>query len=175
VRLPFKEPPERLGESRKRAQGLIAKLNKKFDTDYQYAQLYSKFIDEYFALQHMIKVPTSQPEPLLVYYLPHHGVWKASSITTKLRVVFNGSSKTTSGLSLNDLLHTGPKLQTELFDVLIWFRQHRYVFSADIEKMYRQIKIHPEDWDFQRILWMHHKKIQAYQLTTVMVSYVLLI
>ncbi|XP_025263150.1 uncharacterized protein LOC112637495 [Camponotus floridanus] len=42
------------------------------------------------------------------------------------------------------------------------------VFSLDIEKMYRQIKINSEDWDFQRILWINQSNdIITYQLTTV--------
>ncbi|GFX48451.1 integrase catalytic domain-containing protein [Trichonephila clavipes] len=40
----------------------------------------------------------------ICYYLPHHGVFRPDKTTTKLRVVFNGSASTTSGLSLNDLL-----------------------------------------------------------------------
>lgn len=41
-------------------------------------------------------------------------------------------------------------------------------FSSDIEKMYRQIKIHYEDWAFQRILWMNQQgRVIPYQLTTV--------
>jgi len=55
-----------------------------------------------------------------------------------------------------------------LFDVLIWFRQFFYVFSSDIEKMYRQVKVHPDDWSFQRILWLDSfDNILTYQLTTV--------
>ncbi|GJQ75227.1 hypothetical protein Trydic_g9827 [Trypoxylus dichotomus] len=38
------------------------------------------------------------------YYLPHHGVIKMDSTTTKLRVVFDASVKTSSGLSLKDVL-----------------------------------------------------------------------
>lgn len=38
------------------------------------------------------------------YYLPHHEIFRLSIITTKLRVVFNASSKTTNGKSLNDLI-----------------------------------------------------------------------
>jgi len=90
------------------------------------------------------------------------------SLTTRLRVAFNGSSPTTSGYSLNDLLHTGAKLQLDLFDVLIWFRLFRYVFSTDIEKMFRQINVHEEDWDLQRILWIDNDShLRSYHLTTV--------
>jgi len=63
---------------------------------------------------------------------------------------------------------TGPKLQSDLFDVLIWFRQFNYVFTADMEKMYRQVKIHPDDGKFQRILWKDAEgNILTYELQTV--------
>jgi len=62
-------------------------------------------------------VPNSLPEPSLTYYLPHHRVLKETRLTTKLRVVFNGSSKTISEISLNDFLSIGPILQNSLFDV----------------------------------------------------------
>jgi len=45
------------------------------------------------------------------YFLPHHGVYKPLSSTTKLRVVFNASAKTTNGNSLNDLLLEGGVIQ----------------------------------------------------------------
>jgi hypothetical protein len=44
------------------------------------------------------------------YFLPHHAVIKESSLTTKLRVDFDGSCKITSGLSLNDVLLKGPNI-----------------------------------------------------------------
>ncbi|XP_071574141.1 uncharacterized protein [Temnothorax nylanderi] len=123
---------------------------------------------EYQGLGHMKRVPSSQAEPTPAYYLPHHGVLREQSLTTKLRVVFNGSSPTTTGVSLNDLLHTGAKLQIDLFDVLFWFRLFLYVFIADIEKMFRQIKVDPSDWDFKRIFWLDELlQIIIFVLTTV--------
>ncbi|XP_018300772.1 uncharacterized protein [Mycetomoellerius zeteki] len=168
VKLPFKQPVSKLGNSKGKATHLIHKLSKRFESDPAYAKMYSGFIAEYSELHHMRLVHDSVPEPSHTYYLPHHGVIRETSLTTKLRVVFNGSSKTTSGFSLNDLLHIGPKLQTDLVNVLIWFRQYRYVFSSDIEKMYRQVRIHPDDWKHQRILWKDDANlIKTYELTTV--------
>ena len=86
------------------------------------------------------------------YYLPHLGVLKPQSKTTKLRVVFNGSSKTQSGKSLNDILDTGAKLQRNIADMLLWSRQHKFIFMTDITKMFRQIRGHEDDWPVQKIL-----------------------
>ncbi|XP_018361400.1 PREDICTED: uncharacterized protein LOC108760103, partial [Trachymyrmex cornetzi] len=42
------------------------------------------------------------------YYIPHHAVLKGSSLTTKLRVVFDASCKSSTGISLNECLSVGP-------------------------------------------------------------------
>ncbi|KAH8354585.1 hypothetical protein KR059_008802, partial [Drosophila kikkawai] len=53
------------------------------------------------------------------YFTPHHCVLKPESHTTKLRVVFDASTVTSSGKSLNDLLHTGPTVQNTLRSILL--------------------------------------------------------
>ena len=55
------------------------------------------------------------------FYLPMHGVVKASSTTTKLRVVFDASAKSSSGYS-NDQLLPGPNLYPLLPSVINKFR-----------------------------------------------------
>lgn len=70
------------------------------------------------------------------FYLAHHAVYKESA-STPLRVVFDGSMKTTSGVSLNDQLLVGPTVYPPLNDVLIRFRKHPYVLTTDVSKMYR--------------------------------------
>ena len=49
-----------------------------------------------------------------VFYIPHHAVFKASSTTTKTRVVFDGSVQTSNGLSLTDTLMVGPAIRQDL-------------------------------------------------------------
>jgi len=100
------------------------------------------------------------------YYLPHHGVLR-NSTSTRLRVVFNGSNLTSTGASLNESLHVGPKLHQDLCDIILRWRLHAYVFYADITKMYRQILVHPDDRCFQRILWNPSGPPREYQLNTV--------
>ncbi|XP_017884020.1 uncharacterized protein LOC108627338 [Ceratina calcarata] len=75
---------------------------------------------------------------------------KAPSSTTKIRVVFDASTKGNSGLSLNDTLLIDPTIQDTLFSILIRFLQHTFVLTADIEKMYRQILVHPVDRTYKK-------------------------
>ncbi|GFX43107.1 integrase catalytic domain-containing protein [Trichonephila clavipes] len=114
-------------------------------------------------------VPDSEINNIKSLYLPHHGVVRDTSCTTKLRVVFDASSKTSSGLSLNDLLMVGPRVQPELFPILMQFRIFSVAICSDVEKMFRQIKVHEEDVDWQRILWRDSptEPIREYRLTTV--------
>ncbi|XP_028982670.1 uncharacterized protein LOC107048746 [Diachasma alloeum] len=52
--------------------------------------------------------------------------------------------------------------------ILTWMRRHRLVFDTDIVKMFRQIRVHQDDWDLQRILWIdENQQPVTYQLTTV--------
>ena len=88
------------------------------------------------------------------FFLPNHGLWKDLSSTTKLRTLFNGSSKLSSiDVSLNHLLLTGPKLLSNLCDQLCSWRKYKYVFEADDEKMYRQVAVHEKDHKYQSIYW----------------------
>ena len=63
----------------------------------------------------------------------------------KVRLVFDGSVKSSSGVSLNDTQFVEPTIQNDLFSILVRFRIHKYVLSADIEKIYQQILVAPED------------------------------
>ena len=92
------------------------------------------------------------------YYLPHHAVFKESSTTTKLRVVFDGSAKSSNGISLNETLMVGPTLQPNLFDLLIRFRLFKFGLTADIEKMYRQIALTKDARRFHRLFWRNDPK-----------------
>ncbi|KMQ87939.1 bel12-ag transposon polyprotein [Lasius niger] len=170
VRLPFTATPLDLAETRKPAERLLVAMERKGVQDPQFGNLYRTFMQEYADLKHMELVP----EPAVVNgktrcYLPHHGVLRESSTTTKLRVVFNGSQRTRSGESLNNQLLVGANLLPSLADVLLRWRWHRYVIVADIEKMYRQILLHPNDRDFQRVLWRqaHTDCISEFRLNTV--------
>ncbi|CAG7722719.1 unnamed protein product, partial [Allacma fusca] len=102
-------------------------------------------------------------------YLPHHAVLKTSSSTTKIRIVFDASAKSTLGTSLNDTMMIGPVLQQDLHTLLIRWRFWLIAMTADIKQMYLQIYVHPDDRDFLRILWRSNTKdeIVAYRMRKV--------
>lgn len=87
------------------------------------------------------------------FYLPIHAVYKQNSLTTKVRAVFDASAKTTTGVSLNDLLLVGPTIHPSLIDVLLRFRSHRVTIASDVSKMYRNIELAEEDKDLHRFVW----------------------
>ncbi|XP_043488059.1 uncharacterized protein LOC122514990 [Polistes fuscatus] len=168
VRIPLNSSPKLLGDSQHTAHACLQRTLTRFRRDHQYQQRYTQFMREYEESGHMTKLDDNSTVRRPHYYLPHHGVLKPDSSTTKLRVVFNGSSTTSTGYSLNDLMHAGPNLMLNLFDLLIWIRRRKYLFATNITKMYRQIKIHSDDWDLQRILWVDEQlKKSHFQLTTV--------
>ncbi|XP_075230320.1 uncharacterized protein LOC142329534 [Lycorma delicatula] len=129
---------------------------------------YDEFLNEYLENDEMEPV-TKDREPDTTYYLPHHPIIKESSSTTRLRVVFDASAKTSNNNSLNDVLTTGPTIQRDLQAILLSFRTHSYVFTADIKQMYRKILIDGSQRDFQRIVWRNDvtDKIDTYRLKTV--------
>ncbi len=63
----------------------------------------------------------------------------------------------------------GPKIQDELFDIIIRWRKHFISFIADVEKMYRQVGIIEDHRDYQRFLWRFstNEPIKEYRITRV--------
>ncbi|XP_045477890.1 uncharacterized protein LOC123683037 [Harmonia axyridis] len=131
-------------------------------------QEYCHFMKDYLSSNHMSSVITDV-ETENNFYIPHHCIIKPDSASTKLRVVFDASAHLPGKLSLNDALLIGPKLQKDIFVILLNFRVHTFVFTADIKQMYRQILIQPSHRDYQRILWRFSpsEPIGAYRLNTV--------
>ncbi|XP_062541543.1 uncharacterized protein LOC134209562 [Armigeres subalbatus] len=163
---------EKIGDSRNTALRRFDQLERRLGKDPNLHRQYSDFLQEYLDMGHMKLIGTLQDikdEGRTVCYLPHHPVFKETSSTTKVRVVFDGSAKTSTGSSLNDSLLTGPVIQDDLLDLMIRFRKHTVALVADVAKMYRQVRIHPDDTPLQRILWRSAptSPIQIFELQTV--------
>ncbi|XP_055920880.1 uncharacterized protein LOC129952352 [Eupeodes corollae] len=157
VSLPFKanQRPE-LKSTQQTALRMYYKQEEKLLINPTLHEEYNKCLAEYLKLNQMEEVDITQDS---IYnspfhnIVPHHAVIKDSSTTTKLRVVFNASFKTSNGTSLNDHLMTGPKTQTDIIAIVLRWRTHKITFTSDIEKMYRQIYIHPDDAYYQMLYW----------------------
>ncbi|GFX98583.1 integrase catalytic domain-containing protein [Trichonephila clavipes] len=167
VPMALNEDPSCLGNSKDIAIRRLNSLWKRLSRDSRYLSLYAEFLKEYEELGHLERLVESS-EPSTHYYIPHHGVLRPEKLTTKLRIVFNGSSPTTTGISLNDILLKG-EVKEDAFETISRFRRHKFSFTTDIQKMYRQILINPYQQDLQRIIWKHglDAEILTYRLKTV--------
>jgi hypothetical protein len=150
----------------------LHQLEGRLDREPQLREDYNKFMDEYLHLNHMaLRQETKAVEEhnIPAYYMPHHAVLKQGSSTTKLRVVFNGSERTSNGTTLNDVLMVGASHQEDLCSLIQRFRTYKIVFCADTAKMYRQILLDPRDTHLQRILWraVRNECVKVYELKTV--------
>ncbi|KAL0841422.1 hypothetical protein ABMA28_015106 [Loxostege sticticalis] len=87
------------------------------------------------------------------HYLSHHAVIRESSLTTKIRPVFNASATDKNGFSLNSCLEKGVNLIEYLPRLLIQFRKNKIGVTADIKKAFLQISLHPDDRDYLKFLW----------------------
>lgn len=170
VRLPKREElVPQLDDNLYQATRRFYSLERSLSSDIQKRKLYQDFIAQYIALGHMREVSEEELNVRPQFILPHHGVLKPESTTTKLRTVFDASCKSRSGLSLNDVLIPGPTIQEMLVEIVLRFRLYRYVVTADIEKMFRQILVHHLDQPLQRILWRDDPDLhlKVYQLLTI--------
>ncbi|XP_063629950.1 uncharacterized protein LOC134801340 [Cydia splendana] len=140
------------GQTKDIALRRFRQLERKFEKDEEFKKEYTKVIEEYSTLKHMEEVPDTEIEAPSVY-LPHHAVIRNDKDTSKVRAVFDASSKGINNISLNEELLVGPQLQEDLRNIIMRWRMKKICFVADIQKMYRQIMVTKQDADLQRILW----------------------
>ena len=124
---------------------------------------YSQVIERYLEKGYVRKVDQSEEEPANEWYLPHFPVIKFDRETTKTRIVSDASAKC-NGVSLNDVIYQGPKLQTDLFNVLLRFRRYPVAIACDISEMYLRVRLHPKDKSCHRFLW---RDLYVYEFTLV--------
>ena len=168
VTLPKKPDAQPLGNSRDQAVSRY-QSNEKSIIRRNIWKPFQDVIQGYLDLKHAEPVPATDPLPIQHYYLPMHAVFKESSTSTKIRVVFDGSAATTSGISLNQSLLVGPTLQPTLNNILLKFRSYPIALNADITKMHREVKLSAEDKDLHRFVWRasQNMPIQDYRMTRV--------
>nr|XP_034837780.1 uncharacterized protein LOC117994009 [Maniola hyperantus] len=170
VKLPFKdeEPRSQYGQTKEIVTRKLLSLEKRLLKDEKLYIEYQNVMQEYLTLNHMSPIKGEDIENPKSVYLPHHAVVREDKDTTKVRVVYNASSKGVNNVSLNDDLLVGPKLQQDLRHLLMRWRKFRVCIIADLVKMYRQVRVTEEDANYQRILWRNNpdEPIQHFKLLT---------
>ena len=169
VPLPWKEFHETLGDNYQLCERRLRGLLKRLRHEPEVLKLYNSTIQD--QLMNGIVEPVPTESNGAVHYLPHHGIVRADKTTTKLRVVYDASSKT-SGPSLNECLYKGPKFPQLIMDLLIRFRAYKVALIADVEKAFLMIAVDEKDRDVLRFLWVDNltkadPEIRAYRFTRV--------
>ena len=152
VALPWKDDhtplPQNYELCKKRLKGLLRRLRQ----EPTILQEYDTIIRDQLT-KGIVQVVTNPEDEGNVHSLPHHAVIRSDKNTTKVRVMYDASARS-NGPSLNDCLHTGPKFDQKILDILLRFRTHRVALTADIEKAFLMISVTERDRDFLRFLWI---------------------
>ena len=153
VLLQWKRDPPKLENNYRQAARRLESIERRLIHDPEKAKAYNSAIKEYVEKGFAEEVSDEDDEDRTLRYLPHHAVFRNDKTTTKCRIVFDASAQEGDGVSLNDCVLPGPALQPNLASVLIRFPTNRIGLIADIEKMFLQVKLAPEDRDVHRYLW----------------------
>ena len=87
----------------------------------------------------------------LQWYVPHLAVLNPNK-PDKVRLVCNAASKFGS-ISPNDNLMAASDLLQSLIEIIFRFTENQIALTADIEAMFRQVKVPPADCKILRFLW----------------------
>ena len=139
--------PDNYPNALRRLQNLERTLSKSPEVAKAYQDTICGYLKKGY-IREIKETETSNPR----WYLPHFAIIRPGRVTTKTRIVFDASARF-DGISLNDVIHQGPKLQQDLFDVLLRFRKLPVALICDIAEMYLQIRLYPSDRSCHRILW----------------------
>ena len=154
--------PNNLPMAKKRLVSTERKLMK----DKEIAVDYQQVLKDYLNKKYIRRVPDKEPTPECQWLLPHFPVVRPEKATSKVRIVFDGSAPF-EGKSLNTEALTGPKLQSDIFDILVKFRKEWVALVGDISQMYHQLVLFPEDQPMHHFLWRNmqiNKESEVYEL-----------
>ena len=164
VRLPWKSPcvmlPDNFDLSQKRLFNLLKRLRQ---TPHILTQ-YDEIIQEQIR-RGIVEVvdPSDIGSMGITHFLPHHAVIKEDKQTSKLRIVYDASARST-GPSFNDCLYAGPTFGQNIMNILLRFHIHRVAVIADIEKAFLMVSVSEKDHDALRFLWIHDINAQLPRL-----------
>lgn len=154
VTWPWKDEEPELPENKELAFGRLRSCLKKMRNKPELLEKYDAIIQDQLSKGIVEKVDENT-EKGLTHYIPHHAVVTPQKTTTKIRVVYDASAKTSKdNKSLNECLHRGPVMLNDLCGLFIRFRLHPIALVSDIEKAFLQVSLQPSQRDVTRFLWV---------------------
>lgn len=151
--LPFRAPRCRLPNNRCQAMKRLSILGHNLERNPEMKQHFFTFMGKVFSNNHAEEAP-----PLLegeeCWYLPLFGVYHPKK-PGNIRVVFDSSARH-EGVSLNDVLLSGPDMNNTLLGVLMRFRKEAVAITADTEQMFYCFLVREDNRKFLRFLWFHN-------------------
>ena len=133
VSLPWREHHEPLPTNYELSLNRLYGLLRRIKQDPEVLLEYDAIIRDQLEKGIVERVQPMEKEPDKIHYLPHHPVIRRDKDTTKVRVVYDASSRSI-GPSLNSCLLTGPKFNQKILEILLRFRTYPIALVADIEK-----------------------------------------
>ena len=103
-------------------------------------------------------------------FIPWQIQYKEASKSTPARLVFNGSSTTGTGKSLNSILAKGDNTLAKILDVMIRFRAGAVGMTADVKMAYNGIRLKPQYFKYQKYLWKEDLNPEHVHLVMVIVT-----
>ncbi|XP_071827282.1 uncharacterized protein [Apostichopus japonicus] len=164
IPLPWVDPNSILPNNKGQARKRFEMLERRFRRDPELKIKYVEFMNKMYDRGYMEQVSETSYEGR-EWYLPHHPVI-SNKKPGKVRVVFDCAAKQ-AGVSLNDLLLQGPDITNSLVGVLLRYREEKVAVMADIEGMFLQVVVPPEDRDALRFLWRSNEEeeLKIYRMT----------
>ena len=163
VSLPWREYHDDLQDNYSLSRRRLHRLLKRLQQNPEILREYDSIIREQLERGIVEEVKDPEVAPEVTHYLLHHAVICQDKETTKVRVVYDASARS-SGPSLNDCLHTGPKFNQRILEILLRFRSYPVAFIVDIEKAFLMISVNPKDCDVLRFLWVKDPQVVSLRL-----------
>ena len=124
----------------------LESLERRLGKDAELKERYTQTIKDDYSKGYIVEVHKShcfKTNNAREWFLPHHPVVHPHK-PGKVRIVLNGAAKF-QGQSLNNALLTGPDLLPSFIHILFRFPQYPHAVSANIEGMFLQVEVIPQD------------------------------
>ncbi|XP_041432389.1 uncharacterized protein LOC121398035 [Xenopus laevis] len=148
--LPFRPKRQRLPDNKELVYNRFISLKHKLQKTPEMKEHFFTFMERIFQNNHAEMAPALRDSEER-WYLPTFGVYHPKK-PGQIRVVFDSSARC-KGLSLNDVLLSGPDLNNRLLEVLLRFRKDSIAFMADIQQMFHCFLVKEEHRNYLRFFW----------------------